>query len=78
MGVARETGGTTIFRPSIAAAETKLALQPGGGVDIPLAGRLSARLAADYRRIFAERENTDQSGNNELRVAAGIVVALSR
>jgi hypothetical protein len=78
VGVARETGGMTIFRPSIATAETKLALQPGGGVDIPLTGHLSARLGADYRRIFAKRKNTDQKGNNELRLAAGIVVGFSR
>ncbi len=78
VGVARETGGMTIFRPSIATAETKLAVQPGGGVDIPLTDHLSARLGADYRRIFAKRNNTDQKGNNELRLAAGIVVGFSR
>jgi opacity protein-like surface antigen len=74
VGVARETGGVTIFRPSIATSQTKLALQPGGGIDIPVTDRISARLAADYRRIFARRENTDQKDNNEVRFAVGLVV----
>ncbi len=78
VGAARETGGVTIFRQSIATAETKLALQPGGGVDVPLTGRLSARIGADYRRIFAKRKNTDQRSNNEFRFVAGVVVGFSR
>ena len=77
VGVAHETGGTTIFRPSIGTAETKLALQPGGGVDIPMTDHLSARLGADYRRIYAKRKNTDEKGNNEFRLAAGIVFGFS-
>jgi hypothetical protein len=78
VGVTRETGGVTIFRQSIASPQTKLTLQPGGGVDIPLTDRLGARLAADYRRIFADRQNTDQEHDNQFRFAAGIVVGFGR
>lgn len=74
VGVARETGGVTIFRQSIATPQTKLALQPGGGIDIPVTDRISARLAADYRRIFARRENTEERDNHEVRFAVGLVV----
>lgn len=74
VGVTRETGGVSVFRQSIATPQTKLTLQPGGGIDVPLTDRLSARLAADYRRIFAERQNTDQEHDNQLRIAAGVVV----
>lgn len=78
VGVTRETGGVTLFRQSIGTPQTKLTLQPGGGVDVPLTDRLSARLAADYRRIFAERENTDQKDDNQFRFAAGVVVGFGR
>lgn len=67
-GVARASGGVRVFRLSIAEAQTEFALQPGGGVDIALTDRVGARLAADYRRIFAEDED------NEFRFAAGVVV----
>lgn len=78
VGVTRETGGVTVFRQSIAEPQTKLTLQPGGGVDIPLTDRLSARFGADYRRIFAERLNTDEESDNQLRFAAGVVVGMGR
>ena len=78
VGVAHETGGTTIFRPSIGTAETKFALQPGGGVDISLTDRFGVRLAADYRRIFADRENSDPKDNNEFRTAVGVIVGFGR
>jgi hypothetical protein len=77
-GAARESGGTLIFRQSIATPQTKLALQPGAGIDIPLTERLSARLAGDYRRIFARRDNTDERDNDEIRLAVGLVVGLAR
>ena len=73
-GVARETGGVKIFRQSLTGPQTKFTLQPGGGVDIPLTDRIGLRLAADYRRIFSDRENADQKNNNELRTAVGVVV----
>lgn len=76
VGVARETGGVAIFRPSIATPQTKLTLQPGGGIDVPATDRISVRLAADYRRIFARRENTDQEDSNQIRIAAGLVVGI--
>ena len=78
VGVTRETGGVTVFRQSIAEAQTKFTLQPGGGVDIPLTDRVSARFGADYRRIFAERVNTDEESDNQLRFAAGVVVGVGR
>jgi hypothetical protein len=77
-GVTRESGGVTIFRQSIATPETKLTLQPGGGVEVFLTDHLGVRLGADYRRIFADRENTEQEHDNQLRVAAGVVVGIRR
>jgi hypothetical protein len=44
------------------------AIQPGGGVDIPLTSSLGARLQGDFRMIRSEGETT-----NEFRFGFGIV-----
>ena len=75
-GPAWESGGTTIFRESVGPTDRKIALQPGGGIDIPLTGRLGLRLGADYRRIFADRRTTPEKNNNEFRLNLGLVAGL--
>lgn len=48
-------------------AATYGTLQLGGGIQIPLADRLSLRVGADYRRVFTE------AGLNQSRFATGAV-----
>jgi hypothetical protein len=48
-----------------------LALQLGGGVDVPLAGPVALRMQADYRHVFG-----DDVGLNQVRVAVGAVMDL--
>lgn len=49
------------------------ALQPGGGVDIPLGSSMGARVQADYRIIRSEGETS-----NEFRVGFGLVFAFKK
>jgi opacity protein-like surface antigen len=69
VGLARAGGGVDFLGVQISDAVTDFAIQPGGGVDVRLTERLSARVGADYRRIFSE----DADGS-ELRFTGGIVV----
>lgn len=56
--------GTTV-------AATDFALQPGGGIDYALGGRLAARLQLDYRWI---RGSAGRNAASQFRAVAGIVV----
>ncbi len=49
------------------------AIQPGGGVDIPLTSSLGARIQGDYRIIRSEGET-----GNEFRVGFGIVLGFGK
>ena len=69
VGLARAGGGVDFLGVQISDAVTDFAIQPGGGVDVRVTERLSARVGADYRRIFSE----DADGN-ELRFTGGIVL----
>jgi hypothetical protein len=71
-----ESGGVAIIRESLISDNPTFAIQPGAGIDIPLTNRLSARLGADYRLIFADRRTTEEKNSNEFRIAAGLVVGL--
>jgi hypothetical protein len=68
------------FRPELSDVLSRgvfrFAIQPGAGVSIFLSDRIGARVAVDYRRItFASDEVSDV---NEIRFAAGVVVAIGR
>ena len=52
-------------------ADTALSLQPGGGVDVPLASRWAARVEVDYRWIRSSREGRESA--NQLRASAALV-----
>ena len=41
-------------------SNTQFAIQPGGGVDIPLNDVLAVRVMFDYRRVFVEFRNLDE------------------
>jgi len=49
------------------------AMQPGGGVDIPLTSSLGARVQGDFRMIRLEGETS-----NELRIGVGLVFGFSK
>ncbi len=70
-GGARAKATLTGFGTEVTESETALAIQPGGGVDVPLTDQVAARVTLDYRRIFFEGQ-----GTNQIRVAVGIVVGL--
>jgi hypothetical protein len=55
----------------IEVGETALSLQPGGGVDYPLASRWAARLEIDYRWIRSSREGREPA--HQLRASAALV-----
>jgi hypothetical protein len=46
-------------------------VQPGGGVDIKVSPKASARIAADYRRVFFS--DTNGGGRNDFRMVFGVV-----
>ena len=68
VGAARASGSISGLGFDVSESETAFAIQPGAGVDFHLTDTVSARVMFDYRRIFFEGE-----GNNEIRVAAGLV-----
>jgi len=51
---------------------TKFALQPGVGIDLPVAEKISVRVGGDYRIIFSNETNTDNL--KQWRGHAGIVL----
>ncbi len=60
-------------------ARTFVAIQPGGGVDVAIAGRVGLRLAGDYRAIFVTDDDLgDDTVLHEFRFAAGIVLGFGR
>ena len=79
LGAARVGGGVTASGPGVgpaievADADTRFALQIGGGVNLMTAGNFGVRLGLDYRRIFVS-----DGGENEFRVAAGVVIPIGR
>ena len=52
---------------------TKLALQPGLGINVMVTNKVGMRVTADYRRVFL---GEDRGGENEFRFTIGIVLAL--
>jgi hypothetical protein len=78
LGAARSSGGVTASGPAVSVlaatdADTEFALQVGGGVNLMTSETFGVRLAADYRRIFISG-----GGENEFRLAAGVVIAIGR
>ena|SRR5438105_4777709 len=69
VGVARAT--TTVVGISETARD--VAYQPGAGIDVALQRHLAARLAADYRVIRADGQNS-----KELRVVVAAVIGIGR
>lgn len=62
----------TGFEPH-SASDQAFAIQPGGGVDIPLTESVAARAMVDYRRIYFG-DDTGVGGVNQMRVAVGLVI----
>jgi opacity protein-like surface antigen len=78
LGAARVSGGVTASGPAVSVlaasdADTELALQVGGGVNLLPSGNFGVRLAADYRRIFISG-----GGENDFRVGAGVVIPFGK
>jgi opacity protein-like surface antigen len=77
LGAARVSGGVTASGPvSVIEAtdsDTRFALQIGGGVNLMTSGNFGVRLGVDYRRIFVS-----DAGENEFRVAAGVVIPIGK
>jgi len=73
-GIARS--GSTVFGES--SSDTAFALQPGGGVDVPLGrgSRFAARLQIDRRAILGGPFNADDRHN--IRLGAALVYAPRR
>ena len=51
---------------------TQFALQPGGGIDVSVSGRVAIRFQGDYRAILSE------TTLNQFRLGAGVVFKLGR
>jgi len=68
-GAANAQATIIVAGMTIDESQTRLAIQPGGGVDIRVTDSVAARAMVDYRRTFFE-----EADGNEIRVAAGIVV----
>jgi hypothetical protein len=49
-------------------SDTRFAIEPGGGVDVPAGGRLALRMSVGFPMVFAEGETV-----NAFRFHAGIV-----
>jgi opacity protein-like surface antigen len=78
LGAARVSGGVTASGPAtsviaVSDADTRFALQLGGGVNLLTSGNFGVRVGVDYRRIFV----TD-GGENEVRVVAGVVIPIGK
>jgi opacity protein-like surface antigen len=78
LGAARVSGGVTASGPAVSVIEatdsdTRFALQIGGGVNLMTSGNFGVRLGVDYRRIFVS-----DAGENEFRVAAGVVIPIGK
>jgi hypothetical protein len=69
-GLAGLARSTTAFQ-GVSFSQTDPAVQVGGGVALPLAGRYSFVGQADYRRIFGEEADT-----NSIRIVAAIRIAV--
>jgi len=54
----------------------RVAIQPGGGVIVPITKRLGAQAGVDYRRILFDKNESE--GDNEIRLSAGVVVTVLR
>lgn len=67
-GAARAAAEASVLGVSVSDSATEFAVQPGGGIDVHLTDRLSARVEGDWRRIV-----TGDEAGNEVRVAAGMV-----
>ena len=70
IGAARTTLHARATGFDASTTDTAFALQPGGGVDIPLSDNVAARAMVDYRRLVY-RDHQDIS---QVRLAVGIVV----
>jgi hypothetical protein len=57
----------------ITSAEENAAVQPGGGVDIPLAARLAARLQFDYRLVFGGIDAPIADPRHQFRYSLSLV-----
>ena len=67
---ARRTTVTFSRGPGI--GHTDFIMQPGGGIDLRLTNTIAARVMIDFRRL----PTVDGVRNHEIRVAAGVVIAL--
>jgi hypothetical protein len=71
-GFARMGSSANIAGGHIRFSQTKLMLQPGGGLNILIGERWGVVGQADYRRIFLDEDQDGKSGVNELRVFGGV------
>ena len=60
---------------TLSPSETKLALQPGLGINLMVAEKVGMRVAGDYRRVFL---GEDRGGENEFRFTIGLVLAVGK
>ena len=75
VGAVHASVGTDAVGVSLSPAETKVALQPNIGVNLMITDKVGVRAAADYRRVFL---GNDRGGENEFRVAVGVVLPFGK
>lgn len=71
-GAARTRAHTNILGTKVGDSSTEFMLQPGGGVNVRLNHGFGIVGQVDYRRIFLDREDDRESGQNQFRVLVGV------
>jgi len=72
VGLARLGSSTSIAGGEIRVSQTKLMLQPAGGVTIAVGQGWGITSQVGYRRIFLDGDQDGDTGFNELIVSAGV------
>ena len=75
VGGAHASVNTEAVGVTLSPSETKLALQPGLGINLMVTDKIGIRVAADYRRVFL---GEDRGGENEFRFTIGLVLAFGK
>ena len=75
VGGAHASVNTEAVGVTLSPSETKLALQPGLGINLMTTDKVGIRVAADYRRVFL---GEDRGGENEFRFTIGILLAFGK
>jgi opacity protein-like surface antigen len=78
VGGVRTSSGVTVFDVSISASDTSLGGAVGGGLELKLGSRWSARLQGDYVLVRAEGASGENETSGDPRVSLGAVLRFGR